>query len=178
VVIGLTSSLGNERFLAAGPGITITDYGANNPVRVSASLLAGPGIVLTQVGNAYAISSSIVDTTGFVSGSVVTSNDTATLLLSYAIGTNTLKDLNFQIVAKQNTFANYGRWQRNVLVGRSGSDVAFIHNSSSAAPISDIATDGSWGFNFLASGNNINVYVTGSISTVISWSCQFPPVSL
>lgn len=39
VVLGLTASLPNERLLIAGPGITITDYGINNNVAISSSLV-------------------------------------------------------------------------------------------------------------------------------------------
>lgn len=58
LVVGNTASLPNERALAAGPGIAITDYGANATLAISASLLAGTNITINQVGNSYAISSS------------------------------------------------------------------------------------------------------------------------
>lgn len=58
VVFAATSSLPNERALAAGPGIAITDGGAGGNLTVSASLLAGTNITINQVGNSYAISSS------------------------------------------------------------------------------------------------------------------------
>jgi len=58
ITLGPTGSLANERTLAAGPGIFITDYGAGNNVAISASLLAGPNITINQVSNSYAISAS------------------------------------------------------------------------------------------------------------------------
>ena len=65
ITLGPTASLANERILTAGPGIFITDYGANNAVAISASLLAGPGITINQVSNSFAISSSVtVNVTG------------------------------------------------------------------------------------------------------------------
>ena len=69
ITLGPTGSLANERVLTAGPGIFITDYGANNAVAVSASLLAGPGITINQVSNSFAISSSAVVTGTWIEGS-------------------------------------------------------------------------------------------------------------
>lgn len=51
LVVGLTSSLTNERQLAAGPGITFGDGGANSLFAISASLVAGPNIVINTLGN-------------------------------------------------------------------------------------------------------------------------------
>lgn len=56
LVVSTTASLTNERALAAGPGITFTDGGANGVFTISASLLAGSNITINQIGNAYAIS--------------------------------------------------------------------------------------------------------------------------
>ncbi len=60
VVLSLTSSLANERVLSGGPGIVITDYGAGNVVRVSASFVAGDNITITTQSNGtIAISASV-----------------------------------------------------------------------------------------------------------------------
>lgn len=58
ITVATTSSLPNERALASGTGITITDGGANSNITVAANLLAGPNVTINQVGTAYAISSS------------------------------------------------------------------------------------------------------------------------
>lgn len=51
LVVGLTSSLSNERQLAAGPGIVFNDLGAGGVFAISASLVAGPNIVINTLGN-------------------------------------------------------------------------------------------------------------------------------
>lgn len=81
VVISADTGLTSERTLAAGPGITITDYGANSNVRVSASLLAGDNITINLVGNSYAISSSAASSGGGadVSASYIVIATTASL---------------------------------------------------------------------------------------------------
>lgn len=53
IVVGLTSSLSNDRQLTAGPGIQFTDAGANGLFAVSAAFAAGPGIILVSQSNGF-----------------------------------------------------------------------------------------------------------------------------
>lgn len=59
IVVGLTSSLSNERQLTAGPGVRFTDAGANGLFAISSAFAAGPGIILVSQSNGFvAISAS------------------------------------------------------------------------------------------------------------------------
>jgi len=174
LVVGLTSSLNNERALAAGTGISFSDGGANSSFTVGLNVIAGPNITIaTGSGGTLVISAS--NTNNTTTGSTTTTTATPATMLSYALPVDSLYDLDFTVAARQNTFANYGRWKRNIVVGRSGSAPAFIHASSSYAAISDVATTASWGVGFDASGNNIRLWVTGSTTTTVSWSFQLVP---
>jgi len=88
VTLALDSTLSNERVLGSGPGITITDYGANSNVRVSASLLAGDNVTINQVGNSLAISASQGSFVSSVSAtSPITSSGGATPVISISPAT-------------------------------------------------------------------------------------------
>lgn len=59
VVLGLTSSLANERVFTPGLGLGFNDDNIGGTLTVSASIKAGPGIVVGTEGNSIAVSSSL-----------------------------------------------------------------------------------------------------------------------
>lgn len=104
------------------------------------------------------------------SSSTITTNATATLLQSITLSSsNVIYNVDTTVLAKESGNANRARYIKNLLV-YNNAGTAVIQGNTVYTVVPDIASTSSWGMNFEVSSNNLRLFVTGAISTNVSWS--------
>lgn len=103
------------------------------------------------------------------SSSLLTTNATPSLLQSISLSLGIVYNVDATVIAKQQDNLNRGRWIKNLLVYNSGG-IAVIDGDIVYDIAPDRVSTGSWGMNFEVSGSNLRLFVTGAISTAVTWS--------
>lgn len=142
-------TIGNKDFLTSGPNITL-NYNADGQWEITGAVgIAG------------------------ISGSVITTDATPTLILSHSLEANSVTSINFLVLADKDNNTERASFRRTILAYRSGSSNAVIEGNVQASLTDTYSLNAStWDVGIDVSGSDIRLFVTGAASNIISWSAR------
>lgn len=182
-IVKITGSLA-ALYLSSSSGLEVTGSLVSNQITGSIQktvagndfLTASTGITVNynNLGQWEITSSGQAQISGLgISGSVITTDATPTLILSHSLTTGSVSSVNFLILADKDTNSERASFTRTVLAYRSGSGNAAIQGDVQVSLPDTYSTGAStWSVNIDTSGSDVRLFVTGAVGNTILWSAK------
>ena len=113
------------------------------------------------------------DLLGVVS-TIQTSNTNATTIATISLDDNSTYHISFTVIGVQGGYSNRGSYEMRCTAYRNGGTASL---QGTVSVVHSQESDGSWDVTVAPDGNDIKIYVTGSMANV-DWKCSYTSIKL